>query len=150
MNNSKGKHILMESQTLEKPGWGLERSILLCSVSRQQVGSFGLFETRSPFINNQVASVVGNKAKELSVQSMCLWLLKKDMLKYWLLRQETLVTSQMGPGLILDHVTWVFPPLPLVSPASQYLWLHPVHFKTHCWFPWKIPYSWWEHRRMFM
>lgn len=157
MNNSKGKHIPMKSQTLEKPGWGLmERSILLCSVSRQQVGNLGVLEMRPPFINNQVASVVGNKANELSVESICLWLLEKDMLKYWQLRQGTLVTSQIGPGLILDHITWGFASLPLASPAGHvcnecmYLWLHLVHFKTLCWFPWKVLYSSWEHCRMFV
>lgn len=152
MKNSKGKHVPMESQTLGKRGWGLmERSFLLCSVSRQQMGGSWVFEMRPPFISNKVASVVGIKAKELLFRAyLYLSVTGKHMLKYSPPRRGTVVTYQMGAGLILDRVAPVFRCLSLAPPASQYLWLHPVHFKTLCWFPWKIPCNSWEHCRMFI
>lgn len=48
-------------------------------------------------------------------------------------RQGTVVTSQIGPDLMLDH-DYVSLAMSVSDASSQYMWLLPVHLKTLCCF----------------
>lgn len=83
----------------------MDRSSLLGFVSRLQMGDSWIFEMRPPFVSNQVASVMGHKAKELALQSMSsLSVWDKPVLQCSPPRQGVVVPSQIGPNLILDQI----------------------------------------------
>lgn len=68
------------------------------------MGGSWIFELRPPFVSNQVASVVGNKAKELPLETVFLSVWDKPVLQHSLPRQGVVVSSQIGPDLIVDQV----------------------------------------------
>lgn len=88
----------------------MQRSFL-CFVSKQQAEGSQVAEMKHLFICNLVALVLGNKAKEVALQSMCLSLGSEC---HW---QGTEVASQLGsPRLLSEHALVL--PMAIISVCS--------------------------------